>query len=69
MPILAQTKPPCKHCKMRYEGCWDKCVDYLAYKKVHEAEKKWQHEQSIADGVYIRRIDRINREKRRRHEK
>ena len=66
MPTLAQSRPPCKNCENRYDGCHERCADYLTYRKVHEAEKKWQRDQTIADGFAIDCIERIKRNGRRK---
>lgn len=63
---LGKNKPPCKNCKSRFDGCHEKCVDFLEYKKIHNAEKAWQKGQTDADGFAITAIEKIRKVQRRK---
>ena len=66
---LSDAKPPCKRCKARFDGCHEKCVDFLEYRKIHEREKAWQKGQTDADSFAISCIEKIRKEQRRRKKK
>lgn len=59
------TKPPCKGCKIRHEGCWDKCIDYQVYKQKKVALNEFLR-QNDADDVLIRGAVKTTERKKRK---